>query len=310
MSESYKYLFGPVPSRRLGRSLGVDLVPFKTCSTNCVFCQLGPVGHCTIIRRDYVPLMEVLKELRQWMASDGKADYVTLSGSGEPTLHSSFGKVLRWVHQNSSMKTVLLSNSSLFHLSEVRQDASEADIVKVSLSAWDQASFEKVNRPHPDLHFEQMVEGLHQFRSEYKGSLWMEVFIVPGLNAHPDEVRKIAAVASTLRPDRIQLNTAVRPPAESFVQAVPPDYLQKLSLLFAPQAEVIASFKPGEKASMILNEKTVRRLIALHPSTVEQLAHITGHSEAAVQSVLDQLGSHLMKSEHNGALYYTLSASV
>ncbi|OGV40775.1 MAG: hypothetical protein A2X46_04270 [Lentisphaerae bacterium GWF2_57_35] len=301
---SYKYLFGPVPSRRLGRSLGVDLVPFKTCSTDCVFCQLGSVDHCTTTRREYVPLVDVLGELERWMAVDGRADYVTLSGSGEPTLHTGFGEVLRFVKRRSDMRSVLLTNSTLLHLPEVRRDAAEADIIKVSLSAWDQVSFEKVNRPHPELNFDRMVDGLRALRAEYCGTLWMETFIVPGLNAHPEEVRKMAAVAAGIQPDRIQLNTAVRPPAEEFVQAVPPEYLQKLAGFFTPPAEVIASFQPGEKAFTLLDETTLSRLIARHPATAEQLAHMTGHSEAAVQNLLAQLGEALSKSERNGEIYY------
>jgi wyosine [tRNA(Phe)-imidazoG37] synthetase (radical SAM superfamily) len=155
--EEYKHIFGPVPSRRLGRSLGVDLTPYKTCTQDCVFCQLGRTPNKTITRREYVPIGKVLDEIEEWLRRDGKADHITLSGSGEPTLHSCFGEVLGFVRNNSAIKAVLLTNGSLFHLPEVRREALKAHIVKVSLSAWDQASYGWVNRPHPDLDFKQLM---------------------------------------------------------------------------------------------------------------------------------------------------------
>jgi wyosine [tRNA(Phe)-imidazoG37] synthetase (radical SAM superfamily) len=209
----YKHIFGPVPSRRLGQSLGVDLTPYKTCTQDCVFCQLGRTPSKTITRREYVPIKAVLDELGRWLKRGGKPDHITLSGSGEPTLHSRFGEVLRFVRTNSAIKAVLLTNGSLFHLPEVRRQALQAHIVKVSLSAWDQASYGWVNRPHPDLDFKQLIEGQKSFREEFKGEMWIEVFLVAGMNSIPSDVAKIAALVDLLKPDRIHLNTAVRPPA-------------------------------------------------------------------------------------------------
>ena len=150
----YKYLFGPVPSRRLGRSLGVDLTPHKTCSLDCVFCQLGRTTEKTIARQEYVPTDKVLAELAEWLDRDGQADYITLSGSGEPTLHSGFGKVLEFIRSKSVIPAVLLTNGTMLQLPEVREAAACANVVKISLSAWNQASYEWVNRPHNQLRFE------------------------------------------------------------------------------------------------------------------------------------------------------------
>jgi wyosine [tRNA(Phe)-imidazoG37] synthetase (radical SAM superfamily) len=155
--QRYRYLFGPVPSRRLGRSLGVDLTPRKTCTFDCVFCQLGRTTHKTMTRKEYVPVHAVLAELGAWIKENGKADYVTLSGSGEPTLHSDFGEVLQFIRSRSSIPAVLLTNGTLLHLPEVQEAASYAHVVKVSLSAWDQASFGWVNRPHPELSFSRVI---------------------------------------------------------------------------------------------------------------------------------------------------------
>ncbi|MCK5676164.1 MAG: radical SAM protein, partial [Verrucomicrobia bacterium] len=243
MSESYKYLFGPVPSRRLGRSLGVDLIPFKTCTMDCTYCQLGGTTCETGERGDYVPMRDVLAELERWKAVDGKADHITLAGSGEPTLHTGFGEVLRWVKNNTDIPSVLLTNGSLLHLPEVRIAAALADKVKVTLSAWDEASFRQIHRPVQDVTFDLLIEGERVFRGEYTGELSVEVFIVDGVNSDIPNVRKIAAIAETLNPDRIDLNTAVRPPADSGVHAATPEQLDELAKLFDPKAMVVASFK-------------------------------------------------------------------
>ncbi len=272
MGDRYRHLFGPVPSRRFGRSLGVDLTPWKTCTQDCVFCQLGPTRERTVTRDEHVPTDRVLEELSAWFRSGGEADCITLSGSGEPTLHVRFGDVLEWVRANSRLPAVLLTNGTLLHLPEVRREARKADIVKVSLSAWDPASFEAVNRPHPDLTFDGLIDGQKTFRSEFQGRLWMEVFLVPGMNAMPEAVRKIAARAKAIAPDRIQLNTAVRPPAESGVRAVPKEQMARLVHCFEPTAEIIADFRPAGAGSIEGGEEEILNMLRRRPCTLEQVA--------------------------------------
>ena len=212
MEKKYNYLFGPVPSRRFGRSLGVDLTPYKTCSLDCIFCQLGRTTEKTVERKEYVPTDIVLSELKDWLNKDGEADYITLSGSGEPTLHSRFGEVLEFIRSNSKIPAVLLSNGTMLNLPEVRDAAACANVVKCSLSAWNQVSCEWVNRPHPQLRFDHLIKGQKDFRAQFKGQLWIEVFLIAGTNSTPTNVRKIADLAKGIGPDRIHLNTAVRPP--------------------------------------------------------------------------------------------------
>ncbi|MFC1467445.1 radical SAM protein [Verrucomicrobiota bacterium] len=309
MQTPYKHLFGPVPSRRLGRSLGVDLVPMKTCSIDCVFCQLGPSDATTLERKEYVPTADVLAELSAWIETDGAADCITLSGSGEPTLHTGFGDVLRFVKDHTDIQTVLLTNSTLLHLPQIRKDAAEADVIKVSLSAWDQGSFEEINRPAKGLLFDQVIDGLMALRAEFEGQIWMEIFLVPGINTLQEQIEKIAALAKKIRPDRIQLNTAVRPPAESFVQPVPETYMRELINLFEPQAEIIASFKPGESSRMALTSENLLNLIARHPATVEQIAQMTGHTISEVAATIRTLGEALDKIEMRNEVYYQAKLS-
>jgi wyosine [tRNA(Phe)-imidazoG37] synthetase (radical SAM superfamily) len=286
---NYRYLFGPVPSRRFGRSLGIDLTPHKTCCFDCVFCQLGHTSTKTVARDEYVPTVAVLSELAEWFRSGGEADYVTLSGGGEPTLHTRFGQVLEFIRSRGTIPAVLLTNGALLHLPEVRAAAGLADIVKISLSAWDQASFEWVNRPHPQLSFDQMLEGQKTFRAQFGGQVWMEVFLVRGMNSSPVAVEKIAALARKIAPDRIQLNTAVRPPTEEFVTALPIEQMAALTYLFQPTAEIIADFSTPRSKPMQTNAAAILAMLKRRPCTVQQIAEGFGLHFNEVSKYLGKL---------------------
>jgi wyosine [tRNA(Phe)-imidazoG37] synthetase (radical SAM superfamily) len=294
MASKFQYLFGPVPSRRFGRSLGIDLTPYKTCSYDCVFCQLGQTTAKAIDRREYVPTQAVLKEIKDWLKTDGQADYITLSGSGEPTLHSGFGDILAYIGSNTDIPSLLLTNGSLLYLPEVRQAAAEASVVKASLSAWDQASLGWINRPHEQLVFKQLISGLKRFRNHYRGRLWMEVFLVAGMNSMPDDVRKIAALAKTIAPERIQLNTAVRPPAEEFVTPLAKERLVSLTDLFTPKAEIIAEFNTSRQTRLQVTQDTILEMLRRRPCTAQQIAN---GFDMHINEVLKYLGSLLRKDQ-------------
>ena len=279
MSKAYQYLFGPVPSRRLGRSLGVDLIPFKTCTMDCTYCQLGETTCAVSKRGDYVPMQDVLAELRRWKEADGQADHITLAGSGEPTLQNHFGDVFRWVKDNTDVASVLLTNGTLLHDPEVRADAVLADKVKVTLSAWDEASFQQIHRPAQGVDFELLVKGEQAFRHEYLGELSVEVFIVDGVNSSVTDVRKIAKVVESVNPDRIDINTAVRPPADPRVKAASEEHLAALAGLFGEKASVTASFKKQGFESLEISEDALLGLIKRHPATCGQLAEEFNLSE-------------------------------
>ncbi|NQT25554.1 radical SAM protein [candidate division KSB1 bacterium] len=276
MKAKYKHIFGPVPSRRFGRSLGIDLVPFKTCSLDCIFCQLGRTTHKTVTRKPYVPIESVLDEFTDWFNSGGDADYITLSGSGEPTLHSRFGDVLQFIALKTKIPSVLLTNSTLFHLPEVREAAVHADVVKMSLSVWDQTYFQHVNRPHHELDFEKIVDGMRQFRNHYKGQIWIEVFLIAGVNAIPADVQGIAQRIQRIKPDRIHLNTAVRPPAEDFVTALSGRELNQLAPLFHPIAEVIPDFHTDLTEHGQFNENAIVEMLQRRPCTADQIGKAFG----------------------------------
>jgi wyosine [tRNA(Phe)-imidazoG37] synthetase (radical SAM superfamily) len=301
----YIYLYGPVPSRRFGRSLGVDLMPFKICSFDCVFCQLGRTSQKTIERKEYVPVDAVLAEIESWLKTDGDADYVTLSGSGEPTLHSRFGEVLQFL-KRQSIPSVLLTNGSMLMLPEVREAAADADIVKVSLSVWDQKSFRWINRPHPNLQFDEIVKSIETFREQFSGKLWVEVFMLLGMNSAPENVGKIASHIKKIRPNRIHLNTPVRPPAEEFAAIIQPERLLSMTGMFEPRAEVIAEFNANDEKHVAATEDSVLSLLQRRPCTSGQIASAYGMHITEVSKYLGDLmrAGHIHEKREKGAVYY------
>jgi wyosine [tRNA(Phe)-imidazoG37] synthetase (radical SAM superfamily) len=301
MKVNYKYLFGPVPSRRLGRSLGIDVTPLKTCSFDCVFCQCGCTTTLVTERAEFVAFEEVCAEIERWLKEDGAADCITFAGSGEPTLYSRLGDLIDFIKARTKIPVIVLSNGTLLHRIAVRDELLQADIVKVSLSAWDEASFKKINRPVPGLSFEQVLAGQREFRSEFRGELWMEVFLMEGINAAPEQVKKIAEAAAGIRPDKIHLNTAVRPPAEAEVSPVSKERLETLCGLFSPCAEVVASFS-SEAGGGAPDIEKLMNLLRRHPATADQLAQSLGADPAAIFPLLGD--PRLQTEVRGGETYY------
>ncbi len=306
--KKYNHLFGPVPSRRFGRSLGVDLTPYKTCNFDCIFCQLGKTTAKTSERREYVPVEEVIAELGDWIESSGEADYITLAGSGEPTLHSRFGEVIEFARKASGIPVALLTNGALLADKEVRASASKANVVKISLSAGDSASFKYINRPHPDIDFADVIEGMKTFREEFSGELWLEVFMLWGVNSTQSEVSRIAELAQSIHPDRIQLNTAVRPPAEGFVRPMPKEKLEQLADYFTPKAEVIAEFSSDFSPSTQANEETILAMLQRRPCTAKEISTVLGLHPNEVSKYIGKLErtNQILSKSTKGNSYYAV----
>lgn len=259
MPGKYKYLFGPVPSRRLGLSLGVDIVPLKTCTQNCIYCQLGINAKQILKRAEYVPIQDVLTELDKKIAEGLNADYITLSGSGEPTLHSQMGTLLDGIKVITHIPIALITNGTLLTDPQVRRDCAKADVVLPSLDAGDEETFKKINCPHTDIGFSRFVEGLCKFRDEFTGQIWLEVFLVEGINTESEQIEKIKQLTAKIEPDKIQLNTAVRPVAMMSSAPIDSHRLARIAKEFGPNAEAIADYsdslgpdKSGVKTQDIL----------------------------------------------------------
>jgi wyosine [tRNA(Phe)-imidazoG37] synthetase (radical SAM superfamily) len=263
----------------LGRSLGVDLVPFKTCTYDCVYCQLGRTTRKTVRRRRWVDPADVVAQVRARLASD--PDVIALAGSGEPTLHAGIGEVIAAIKQITDVPVAVLTNGSLLSSARVRRGLAAADIVLPSLDAPDERLFRVVNRPHTSLDFARVVNGLVAFRADYAGELWLEVMLLGGITGLAPQVERLTELAARIAPDRIQLNTAVRPPAEAFVAPLADDMLQEFAALFAPHAEVIADFGPGS-GEHTAARADVLALLSRRPCTVADIAAGLGihHGEA------------------------------
>ncbi len=265
------YVYGPVPSRRLGKSLGIDLVPFKTCTYNCIYCQLGRTTRKTVQRQDWVAPDMVLEQLS--IELNKPCDTITLAGSGEPTLHSRIGELIGGIKEITDVPVAVLTNGSLLSLVDVRRDLLQADIVLPSLDAGNETLFRHVNRPHREIRFENMVQGLVDFRSCYEGQIWLEIFLLGGVNGLPASMEEIAAIAEKISPDRIQLNTVTRPPAEPFAMQVPESLMRCLAPAFHGKAEIIADFKGNpRKEESDTSRDTVKNLIMRRPCTLEDIA--------------------------------------
>lgn len=277
------HVYGPVPSRRLGRSLGVDLVPLKTCSYDCVYCQLGRTTRKTVRRRDWIDPACVVAEVRDQLHA--KPDIITIAGSGEPTLAQGIGEVIAGIKDATDIPVAVLTNGSLLDLPDVRRDLALADMVVPSLDAPDEGLFRLVNRPHKSLRFDDVIDGLATFRESFSGRLWLESLLIAGVTGVPEEVTRLAALAARIAPDRIQLNTVVRPPAESFAQAVPIERLREFAAAFSPRAEVITAAAAAVEGLAAL-PADVLALVSRRPCTAADIAEGLGvHRTEALKLV-------------------------
>jgi len=294
MPEEKKYLFGPVPSRRLGLSLGVDIVPLKTCTQDCIYCQLGVSAEPTIQRKEYVPIEDVIGQLKQRIATGLSADYITLSGSGEPTLNSQLGLLIDEISRLTSIPVAVLTNGTLFSDPAVRADCAKADVVLPSLDAGDEQTFKKINRPHKDIDFAEFVEGLCKFRAQFTGQIWLEVFFCESINTGKEQIEKIKTIVQRIAPDKVQLNTAVRPVIDKSVITVSAERLSVIAKLIGDNAEVIAGFSDTTLAENIdISTENVLEMLKRRPCSLDDICHGLGiHRAQALKYIshLERLG--------------------
>jgi len=285
-----------VPSRRLGRSLGIDIVPLKHCTLDCVYCQLGRTTQKTIERRDYVPVEAVLAELRDTLKKGLKADFITISGSGEPTLNSRLGDLIDGIKKITDIPVAIMTNGTLLYREDVRADCAKADLVVPSLDAGDEAAFQKVNRPYRDISIEKLVDGLVTFRKEFPGRIWLEVFLVEGLNTDIAEIDKIRGLIKRISPDKVQLNTAVRPTADPAIKKVDAEKLEIIARQIGDGCEVVADLPP-------------RHSDKLMHSTAEDILSMLKRRPCSLNDISSGLGippnealKHITELQHRGLI--------
>lgn len=300
-------LYGPVPSRRLGFSLGVDFIPFKTCSLDCIYCQLGHVPDKIITRKAYIPASEILSQIKEKIDSGVCIDYITFSGSGEPTLNAEIGKLILDIKQLTKIPVAVLTNSTLLHHNEVRTALSAADLVVPSLDAVNQDIFEKINRPHPSLRISDVIAGLKKFRQEFKGKIWIEVLLVKGVNDSPAHLQKLKAVLAEIYPDKVQLNTVVRPPAEKFASALTLNEMERIRNFMGKNCEIIATFEKSSSSQLQKNqEESLLAMIHRRPMTLDDLSTSLGKPSKEVLKLIQflQKEKKINSVTHKGKEYY------
>ncbi len=300
---NYKHVYGPVPSRRLGRSLGVSPIPSKTCNYSCVYCQLGRTDHMTNTRQDFYKPTDILNEILDAVKNNPKEiDYVTFVGEGEPTLFKSLGYLIRETKSRTGIPTAVITNGSLLYMEDVREDLKEADVVLPSLDAADEETFKKINRPYPKIEYDMMVEGLKRFSKMRKGQLWVEVMLVRGINDDEKQLRGIADILEEIKPDRVYVNVPIRPPAEKWVKIPKEENLVKAHEIL--HSYVIDVYEEGEFHIGDANSfhEEIIKICERHPMREEQVITLAKKFGFSTDKTLKEIESdpQIKVIEYNG----------
>ncbi len=324
-----KHLFGPVNSRRLGLSLGIDLLPPKTCNFNCIYCEINAAPQLSCERGEHVPteiIIREIDELLQKKEAVDKLDVFTITASGEPTLHTGIGRIIRYLKEKTDKPVAILTNGSLLHMEEVRRDLMAADIIIPSLDAARPASFRKVNRPAKCIaELETIISGLEQFSREFGGQIWLEVLLVKNMNDGPEDIEALEKAIGRIRPGRVQLNTVARPPYESFAEPLDKDRMlevkQRIEKVFDGPVDVLAGVeeKPMSEAEAgdykpvqvdrLSVEAEIINLLQRRPCTVADIAKTLEMKKENVAEVLKDMKKEgtLIQKIHGGKKYYRTS---
>lgn len=289
----YKYLFGPVPSRRLGMSLGVDLVPKKVCSLDCVYCEVGATTKLTQERKGYIPAEKVMAELTDFFANNPDPDYITFSGYGEPTLNLYIGEIIDFIKElRPHIPVALLTNGTLLTSQAVRESITKADVVLPSLDAVSEDVFRKINRPEKEISAADCVEGLVEFRKIFKGKIWLEMFILPGYNDSDNELVKLKDAIQKIQPDSVQINTLDRPGTVDGLRGATRAELQHVLDFLDMQNAIIISAAPDRKRIAAYQsdvESAILETIRRRPCTLDDLSQILGLHVNEINKYLDVL---------------------
>jgi wyosine [tRNA(Phe)-imidazoG37] synthetase (radical SAM superfamily) len=284
------HLFGPVPSRRLGRSLGVDLIPRKTCPYDCLYCEVGSTTHHTAARFAY-RIKDIIAELTAHLKADDAAalDFITLAGSGEPTLNLGLPQIIAAVKELSAVPVAVLTNGALLHLPEVRRDLAAADVILPSLDAAREETFQAISRPVPGLSLAQLKAGLAALRREYRGRIWLEIMVLRGLNDTEEELSGLRRALGELSPDKVQLNTAVRPVVDRAAAPLTREEMASVARFLGDRVEVIASFQGAPAARTTGDDHNFLEMLSRRPMTAADLSRLLDLPLSQVTAQLQRL---------------------
>lgn len=306
------YTYGPVPSRRLGLSLGVDIVPPKICTLDCIYCQLGHTTEKTADRGDFVDIRTVIAEVGDRLAQGIVPDYITIGGSGEPTLNSRLGELIDGIRELTSIPIAIITNGTLLYRSDVRAECVKADLVVPSLDAGDEAVFSAVNQPISGISIEKLVSGLAMLRDEFAGQIWLEVFLVEGFNTSDAQIQMLAEHIRRIRPDKVQLNSAVRPAADPGVRAIDRETLEAIARRLGANCEVVGAAPAGvSDGGVQRNCQEVLSMLKRRPCSMEDICTGLGiHHHAASKYVAQLLETGMIFPEtRDGITYYRSHSS-
>lgn len=302
-----RHVYGIVPSRRLGRSLGVSTVPFKLCNYSCVYCQLGRTTKMCNTRQSFYPPDEILDELEEFLKihSEKEYDVITLVSEGEPLLYRPMDTIISGIKELSKKPVVVITNGSLFYDEDVRSEVRQADIIMPTLDAWDEESFKLINRPFGKLRFEKVYNGLLELRNSFPGEIWLEVMLVKKLNDSKEQLKKLAERIAKLKPDRVYINVPLRPPAEPWVEK--PDETTIKQAREILNATSIEKGAPGKFVSPESNaESALLEIIKRHPMSKSSICGFLEQRKINCEQFLRQFEKlgHVKKIVYNGTVFY------
>lgn len=309
----YSYLYGPVPSRRLGLSLGVDIVPYKVCSYDCVYCTLGRTTRLTSAPEQLVRAADVVREIEEWLRQGGTADYITFAGSGEPTLNSELGEMVKATKKLTDTPVAVITNGSLLSDRGVYEAVASADLIVPSLDAGTEEAFRQINRPADDLDLMDVISGLQWMAQGFDGAIWLEVMLVKGINDTDAEMRAIQRIINNIYPDRVQINTVERPSRSGDVEAVDADTLERALSLFGSRSEIILgrTTDPRCIAGNKRSEQAILDMLRRRPCTLEDIASAFGmHTHEVLKHIGHLTARNMIEATGDTRLYYRPARSV
>jgi wyosine [tRNA(Phe)-imidazoG37] synthetase (radical SAM superfamily) len=294
----------------LGRSLGIDLVPHKICTYNCIYCQIGKTTEKTLVRKEYVPVREILEEVRHFLQEETSSiDHLSLSGSGEPTLHLQIRSIIEGIKAITSIPVAVITNGSLLYEEEVRQDLLRADIVLPSLDAISPEVFMRINRPRSGFSIEKVIEGLVEFRKIYKGQIWLEILFCRGVNDGKEELMGMKKVVDRIQPDRIHLNTVVRPPSEKWAASLNQEEMEEIKVFFGEKASIITEFDrhPSSVSERDIKEE-ILKILKRRPLSLSDLSKGMGIPKNELDRYIEPLTQEgkIQTRIFDGAVYYEI----
>lgn len=283
-----RFTFGPVPSRRLGFSLGVDIIPKKFCSFDCIYCQVGKTTNQEIKRKSFFDVQDVVSEIIRVSKNTKNIDVITFSGSGEPTLNADIGVMIKEIKRHIDIPVSVITNSSLLHDDKVREEISSADIILPSLDAASEDIFHYINRPHSIIELNTIVKSLKALRNEYKGKIWLEVMMIKDINDDIEELDKFKRIISVLDVDKVQLNTVTRPPMDNSAKSMSQDELERICRYFGNNCEVVCSFNKSvlESERREDSAQTILDMLNRRSLTLDDIISVTGLSLSDTKHIL------------------------